>query len=83
MIAAYADRTVVFLNEVPSSTTEGEEAADFLKQLGNLLPVTFGDRAAFRQALTNGRGVAEFAPKSAAAKEASNLYRTIKERTKL
>lgn len=77
------NHAVIVLNAVPASTTEGEEAADYLKQIGELLPARLGDRAAFRQALTNGRGVTEFAPKSAAAKEAANLYQAIRERTRL
>jgi len=81
--AGKTNHAVMVLNEVPAHTSEGEEAADYLKQIGELLPVQLGDRAAFRQALTNGRGVTEFAPKSAAAKEAANLYKAIKERTRL
>lgn len=81
--AGQRNKSVIVLNAVPAHTSEGQEAAEVLASIGQLLPVTLGDRVDFRRALTGGQGVTEFAPKSKAAGEALALYRAIEERTRL
>jgi len=81
--AGQSSKSAILLNAVPSLTSEGQEAGELLSQLGELLPVTLGDRVDFRRALTGGQGVTEFAPKSKAAAEALELYRVIGERARM
>jgi chromosome partitioning protein len=77
--AGQENKAVIVLNAVPSHTSEGQEAADVLSQMGTLLRVTLGDRVDFRRALTGGQGVTEFAPKGKAATEAAELYKAVDE----
>lgn len=72
--AGAASKTVIVLNSVPASTTEARDAAAVLRKFGHLLPGSIGDRVDFRRALVAGKGVTEFAPNSAAAKEINTLY---------
>ena len=81
--AGQRGKSVIVLNAVPSSTSEGQEAGEVLTQIGELLPVSLGDRVDFRRALTGGQGVTEFAPKSKAATEALELFRAIAAKTNL
>ena len=81
--AGQSRKAVIVLNAVPSNTSEGEEAAEVLAHMGELLPGSLGDRVDFRRALTGGQGVTEFAPKSKAASEALTLYKAIVSRTRL
>jgi chromosome partitioning protein len=75
--AGQLGKSVIVLNAVPSNTSEGAEAAEVLAPMGDLLPITLGDRVDFRRALTGGQGVTEFAPKSKAAAEAAELYKAV------
>jgi chromosome partitioning protein len=81
--AGQRNKCVIVLNAVPSLTSEGQEAGEVLTQIGELLPVSLGDRVDFRRALTGGQGVTEFAPKSKAATEALELFRAIAAKTNL
>lgn len=81
--AGQRTKSAIVLNAVPAQTSEGQEAAEVLAQMGELLPVTLGDRVDFRRALTGGQGVTEFAPKSKAAIEATELYKAVKARAGL
>jgi chromosome partitioning protein len=65
---------VIVLNMVAPSTGEGRDAAAVLKGFGAVSPVQLGDRVDYRKALTSGRGVTEFSPKSRAADEIEALY---------
>ncbi len=78
--AGQRNKSVIVLNAVPAHTSEGKEAAEVLATIGELIPVSLGDRVDFRRALTGGQGVTEFAPKSKAASEALALYRAIASR---
>ena len=78
--AGQRNKSVIVLNAVPAHTSEGQEAAEVLATIGDLLPVSLGDRVDFRRALTGGQGVTEFAPKSKAAAEAFALYKAIASR---
>lgn len=66
--------TVIVLNSVAPSTHEGRDAASVLRGFGRLAPVALGERVDYRRALTGGKGVTEFAPKSKAAEEVEALY---------
>lgn len=66
--------TMIVLNLVSPSTGEGKDAATVLRGFGRLAPVTLGERVDYRRALTDGKGVTEFAPKSKAAEEVEALY---------
>jgi chromosome partitioning protein len=79
--AGQRNKCVIVLNAVPSLTSEGHEAGEVLAQIGELLPVSLGDRVDFRRALTGGQGVTEFAPKSKAASEALDLFKAIAAKT--
>lgn len=76
-------KSAIVLNAVPSNTSEGQEAAEVLASMGDLLPVTLGDRVDFRRALTGGQGVTEFAPKSKAAAEAIELYKAVEAKARV
>jgi len=78
--AGQRNKSVIVLNAVPANTSEGQEAAEVLASIGELLSASIGDRVDFRRALTGGQGVTEFAPKSKAAAETLALYRAIASR---
>ena len=75
--AGRSDRAVLVLNAVAARTDEGDDAADLLRGMGYLLPQRLGDRVDLRRALTGGRGVTEFLPRSKAAEEVRALYDAI------
>lgn len=75
--AGRGDRAVLVLNAVATRTDEGDDASDLLRGMGRLLPQRLGDRVDLRRALTGGRGVTEFLPRSKAAEEVRALYAAI------
>lgn len=80
---AKAERRPValLLNRVPSSGRLGQEIATELQRRGlPLLVPVLGNRTGFATAFARGLGVAEAAPRSAAATEAAALAQAIEER---
>lgn len=73
--------TLIVLNSVAPSTNEGKEAASVLRGFGQLAPVALGERVDYRRALTGGKGVTEFAPRSKAAEEVEALYLALAKRS--
>jgi hypothetical protein len=47
--AGQANKSAIPLNAVPAHTSEGQEAAEVLSGIGELLPVSLGDRVDFRR----------------------------------
>lgn len=72
--AGRLNSTVIVLNSVAPSTSEGKDAASVLSGFGRLAPITLGERVDYRRALTSGKGVTEFSPKGKAAEEIEALY---------
>jgi len=79
--ANHQRKSVIVLNGVSPRTSEGQEAAGILTKMGKLLPVSLGERVDFRRALTDGKGVTEFAVGSKAAQEVLALYKAIENQT--
>ncbi len=79
--AGQQGKVVMVLNCVAGRTSEGTEAATVLAGMGEVLPVSFGDRVSFRRALTDGKGVTEFDASSKASQEVLSLYREIENRS--
>jgi chromosome partitioning protein len=76
-----ADRAFMVLNRCAPRTGEAEEAAAVLSEIGTLLPIRLGERVDFRRALTAGKGITEYRPTSAGAKEMRALYDEITRRS--
>ena len=79
--AGRQDKSVIVVNGVAPRTSEGKEAASVLAEMGEVLPVSLGERVDFRRALTDGKGVTEFAAGSKAAQEVRSLYKAIESHT--
>jgi chromosome partitioning protein len=62
------------INGAYPRTPETAEARDVLSELGAIVPVDIYNRIAFARALGAGEAVTEFAPKSEAAREISQLW---------
>ena len=82
-LAGGVDKAIVVLNATMPRTAEASDAVAIFTEAGvTLCPQSLGDRVDYQRALTSGKGVTEFAPKSKAAGEISAVYRWICERAK-
>jgi chromosome partitioning protein len=72
------DRARIIINSVTARSNEGEEAVPIFAEKGiAVCPQFLGERIEYRRALTEGKGVTEFSPKSKAAAEMTAVYRWI------
>lgn len=76
-LAKTEDKAVILLNAVPPQGKIGEEAAEGLSSLANVLPIRLVHRAAYSHAVNDGRSVEEFEPNGKAADEIRALYHDI------
>jgi chromosome partitioning protein len=67
----------VVLNAVPSSSAVKDSAIELVKQNGLKVLAVIGQRVAFQHAISFGKGVTEYQPKSKASEEIKELWETI------
>jgi chromosome partitioning protein len=67
-------KTAVLLNAVPVQGTHGKEVSEGLSEIVMVAPVQLYHRAAYFNAVNDGRSVEEYDPKGKAAQEIRELY---------
>jgi chromosome partitioning protein len=67
----------VVLNGVPSGSAFKDSAIELVKQNGLKVLAVIGQRVAFQHAISFGKGVTEYQPKSKASEEIKELWETI------
>jgi len=70
-------KTAVVLNAIPTRGTYAEEATEALGQIVTVAPVNLYQRAAYFNAVNDGRSVEEYEPKGKAAEEIKALYKWV------
>ena len=81
--AAERRRAVLVVNRAPTTPRQRERALAGVRASGHtVLEAMLGNRAGFAQAFERGLGVAEAAPRSAAAAEMAALVRQVEEMTR-
>ena len=70
-------KTAIVLNAIPTRGTYAEEVSEALGQIATVAPVNLYQRAAYFNAVNDGRSVEEYEPKGRAAEEIRALYNWI------
>jgi chromosome partitioning protein len=70
-------KTAIVLNAIPTRGTYAEEVGEALGQIALVAPVNLHQRAAYCNAVNDGRSVEEYEPKGRAAEEIKALYKWV------
>ena len=70
-------KTVIVLNAIPTRGTYAKEVGEALGQIALVAPVNLYKRAAYCNAVNDGRSVEEYEPKGKAAEEIKALYKWV------
>ena len=70
-------KTAIVLNAIPTRGTYAKEVGEALGQIALVAPVNLYQRAAYCNAVNDGRSVEEFEPKGRAAEEIRALYKWV------
>jgi chromosome partitioning protein len=70
-------KTAIVLNAIPTRGTYAKEVGEALGQIARVAPVNLYQRAAYCNAVNDGRSVEEYEPKGRAAEEIKALYKWV------